>query len=55
MVVLKKRAQDRAQLLKKYWKQGSRYHSGAENFISKISRSFEEILNFYLEILNFKF
>ena len=40
MVVLKKRAQDRAQLLKKYWKQGSRYHSGAENFISNYENQY---------------
>ena len=40
MVVLKKRALDRAQLLKKYWKQGSRYHSGAENFISNYENQY---------------
>ena len=40
MVVLKKRALDRAQLLKKYWKQGSKYHLGAANFISKYENQY---------------
>ena len=40
MVVLKKRALDRAQLLKKYWKQGSKYHSGAANFISNYENQY---------------
>ena len=43
MVVLKKRALGRAQLLKKYWKQGSRYHSGAENFISNYENQYDVI------------
>ena len=40
MVVLKKRALKRAQLLKKYWKQGSKYHTGAENFISNYENQY---------------
>ena len=40
MVVLKKRALDRAQLLKKYWKQGSKYHLGATNFISNYENQY---------------
>jgi len=40
MLASKKRAQNRAQLLKKYWKKGSKYHSGAENFISKYENQY---------------
>ena len=40
MVVLEKRALDRAQLLKKYWKQGSKYHLGAANFISNYENQY---------------
>ena len=40
MAVFKKRALGRAQLLKKYWKQGFKYHSGAENFISNYENQY---------------
>ena len=40
MVTPEKKALNRAQLLKKYWKQGSKYHLGAKDFISNYENQY---------------
>ena len=40
MVYPQKKALNRAQLLKKYWKQGSKYHAGASDFISNYENQY---------------
>ena len=40
MVTPEKKALNRAKLLKKYWKQGSKYHAGASDFISNYENQY---------------
>ena len=54
MVIPEKKALNRAQLLKKYWKQGSKYHLGAKDFISNYENQYVVIKYGGFSIRNIK-